>query len=56
MKKYIKPTINIVKIGTIGMLASSGDPLSVGIRSNETIDDITFGAPDFDFDDEFFDE
>ena len=52
MKKYVKPTIEIIKIQTTQLIAASGDTQGVSIF-DETVDDVTFGSRESD---DFFDE
>ena len=52
MKKYIKPTIEVIKIGTIGMLASSGDTLDANFYGDETHNGV-FNARSYDYEEGF---
>ncbi len=43
MKKYITPTVEIVLVSTVKMIAASGDTTEVTISDNE-LNNVTFGS------------
>ena len=53
MKKYIKPTIDIIKIETTQLIASSGDTLNATFNGDETINDVTFSSRSYDYEEGF---
>ena len=52
MKKYIQPTMDIVKVELLRMIAASGDSRNVTIYDDQTIDNTTFNSREFDYEDE----
>lgn len=46
MKKYIKPSMDIVKLENVSLLAASGNEVNTTL-SNDTPDDVTFHSCNF---------
>ena len=46
MKKYIKPSMDIVKLENVSLLAASGNEVNTTL-SNDTPDDVTFHSRKF---------
>lgn len=46
MKKYIKPSMDIVKLENVSLLAASGNEVNTTL-SNDTPDDVTFHSRNF---------
>ena len=49
MKKYIQPTMDIVKVELLRMIAASGDSRNMTIY-DQTINNTTFNSREFDYD------